>query len=309
MDRLLLPHLPAVLAAARTRSFARAAAELGLRPSAVSHSVRAAEQRLGAPLFARTTRSVALTEAGEAFMKSAQRAFDEIDDAAERVRAGQREVTGLLRINSPRVALQMGLTPVLMELARRHPGLTTEIIIDDALVDVVEGGFDAGIRLGEMIAQDMVAVRLTPPCRAIVVASPSYVNARGQPASVADLRYHNCIGFRLLASGAVYDWELLEHGKEVRAAVSGTARVSDPTYARELAMAGLGLAYVFEPLVRRDIAEGRLVELLPDAAITEPGLFLYFPRRAAEARKLRALLDAVRGMPDRSERASGEAAD
>ncbi len=242
-------------------------------------------------------------------MQSAQRAFDEIDAAAELLRAGQREVTGLLRINSPRVALQMGLTPVLMEMARRHPGLTTEIIIDDALVDVVEGGFDAGIRLGEMIAQDMVAVRLTPPCRAIVVASPSYVRARGQPASVADLRHHNCIGFRLLASGAVYDWELLEHGKDVRAAVSGTARVSDPTYARELAVAGLGLAYVFEPLVQRDITEGRLVELLPAAAITEPGLFLYFPRRAAEARKLRALLDVVRGMTGRSEPASGEAKD
>jgi DNA-binding transcriptional LysR family regulator len=300
MDRLLLPHLPAVLAVARTRSFARAATDLGLRPSAVSHAVRAAEQRLGAPLFARTTRSVALTEAGEAFIESAQRAFDELDAAAERVRAGQREVTGLLRINAPRVALQMGLTPVLMEMARRHPRLTTEIITDDALIDVVEGGFDAGIRLGEMIAQDMVAVRLTPPCRAVMVASPSYVSARGQPTSVADLTRHNCIGFRLLASGAVYDWELQERGKEVRAAVAGTVRVSDPTYARELALAGLGVAYVFEPLVRADLVGGQLVELLPEAAITEPGLFLYFPRRAAEARKLRALLDVVREVLGRS---------
>ncbi len=232
----------------------------------------------------------------EAFMESARRAFDELDAAAERVRAGQREVTGLLRINAPRVALQMGLTPVLMEMARRHPRLTTEIITDDALVDVVEGGFEAGIRLGEMIAQDMVAVRLTPPCRAIMVASPSYVGARGWPASVADLAQHNCIGFRLLASGAIYDWELRERGKEVRATVSGTVRVSDPTYARELALAGLGVAYVFEPLVRMDLVGGQLAELLQEAAITEPGLFFYFPRRAAEARKLRALLDDVRGM-------------
>jgi DNA-binding transcriptional LysR family regulator len=296
MDRLLLPHLPAVLAVARTRSFARAAAELGLRPSAVSHAVRAAEERLGAPLFARTTRSVALTEAGDAFMESARRAFEELDAAVERVRAGQREVTGLLRINAPRVALQMGLTPVLLEMARRHPRLTTEIITDDALVDVVEGGFDAGIRLGEMIAQDMVVARLTPPCRAIMVASPSYVSVHGQPASIADLTQHNCIGFRLLASGAVYDWELWEDGKEVRAAVAGTVRVSDPTYARELALAGLGVAYVFEPLVHSDLAGGRLVELLPEAAITEPGLFLYFPRRAAGARKLRAFLDVIRSM-------------
>ncbi len=269
---------------------------MGLQPSAISHAVRAAEQRLGAPLFARTTRSVALTEAGEAFMESARRAFDELDAAADRVRAGQREVTGLLRINAPRVALQMGLTAVLMELATRHPRLTTEIITDDALVDVVAGGFDAGIRLGEMIAQDMVAVRLTPPCRAIIVASPAYVSAHGQPTSIADLAQHNCIGFRLLASGAIYDWELLEHGKEVRAAVAGTVRVSDPTYARELALAGLGLAYVFEPLVHMDLQAGRLVELLPEFSITEPGLFLYFPRRAAEARKLRAFLDVVRRM-------------
>jgi DNA-binding transcriptional LysR family regulator len=177
----------------------------------------------------------------------------------------------------------------------------TEIVTDDALVHVVEGGFDAGTRLGEMIAQDMVAVRLTPPCRAIMVASPSYVGARGRPASVADLARQNCIGFRLLASGTVYDWELQVDGKEVRAAVSGSARVSDPTYATDLALAGLGIAYVFEPLARTDPAEGRLVELLAEAAITEPGLFLYFPRRAAEARKLRALPDMVRGMQTQGE--------
>jgi DNA-binding transcriptional LysR family regulator len=161
--------------------------------------------------------------------------------------------------------------------------------------------FDAGIRLGEMIAQEMVAVRLTPPRRAVMVAFPSYVSAHGQPASIADLTQHNCIGFRLLASGAVYDWELQERGKEVRAAVAGTVRVSDPTYARELALAGLGIASVFKPLVHTDLVAGRLVELLPEAAITEPGLFLYFPRRAAEARKLRALLDVVRATPVRSE--------
>ncbi len=309
MDRVLLAYLPAVLAVARARNFARAAAELGLRPSAISHAVRAAEQILGAPLFARTTRSVALTESGENFVASARRAFDELDAAAERLRAGQRDVSGVLRINAPRVALRMGLTPVLLELAKLHPRLTTEIVSDDALVDVVEGGFDVGIRLGEMIAQDMVAVRLTPPCRAIMVASPAYVAARGQPVSVADLARHNCIGFRLLASGAVYDWDLTEHGKDVRAVVAGTVRVSDPTYARELALAGLGVAYVFEPLVDLDIAEGQLVELLPEAAITEPGLFLYFPRQAAEARKVRALLDVVRGMRVRNETVLATGAD
>jgi DNA-binding transcriptional LysR family regulator len=147
-----------------------------------------------------------------------------------------------------------------------------------------------------MIARDMVAVRLTQPCRAIVVASPPYLAAHDCPRTPADLARHNCIGFRLLASGAVYEWELQDGGKEVRLAVQGTVRISDPVYARELALAGVGIAYIFDPLVRDDLAAGRLVELMPEAAITEPGLFLYFPRRASEARKLRAFIDVVRAI-------------
>jgi DNA-binding transcriptional LysR family regulator len=296
MDRALLPHLPVLLAAARTRSFARAAAHLGLGASAVSHAVRTAERRLGAPLFARTTRSVALTEAGEVFIEAAQRAFDEIDAAAERVTAGQREVTGVLRLNVPRIAFAMGLTRVLAEMARRHPHLTVEVISDDALVDVVAQGFDAGVRLGEMIAQDMVAVRLTPPCRAILVAAPAYLATRAAPTSLADLATHNCVGFRLLGSGAVYDWDLRDGARDVAVPVRGTVRISDAGQARELALVGIGIAYIFEPLVTDDLAAGRLVELLPKASIEEPGLFLYFARRAAEARKLRAFIDVVRAL-------------
>jgi DNA-binding transcriptional LysR family regulator len=300
MDRALLAHLPAVLAVARTRSFARAAAELGMGASAVSHAVRAAEARLGQPLFARTTRSVALTEAGEILVAAAGRAFGEIEAAAETISAGQREVRGLLRINAPRVAFHMGLTPVLAEMSRLHPRLVVEVVADDALADVVAQGFDAGIRLGEMIAQDMVAVRMTPPCRAIMVAAPPYLEARGEPQRLAELAAHNCIGFRLLASGAVYDWDLQEDGKDVKVPVGGTVRVSDPTYARDLALAGIGIAYLFEPLARGAIKEGKLVELLPEASIEEPGLFLYFPRGAAEARKLRAFIDVVRAIGRRA---------
>ncbi|MFZ5709268.1 MAG: LysR family transcriptional regulator [Pseudomonadota bacterium] len=294
MDRLLLSHLPVVLAVARTRSFGRAGAELGLGASAVSHAVRAAERRLGAPIFARTTRSVALTEAGAAFVEAAQRAFDDIDAAAERVAAGQAEVTGVLRLNVPRIAFGLGLSECLAEMARRHPRLTVEVISDDALVDIVAGGFDAGIRLGEMVAQDMVAVRMTPPFRAILVAAPGYLASRDVPTALANLALHNCIGFRLLRSGAVYDWELTEAGRRVEVPVAGTARVSDPGQARDLALAGVGIAYIFTPLVAEDLAEGRLVEIMPEAAFDEPGLFLYFPRRAAEARKLRAFVEVVR---------------
>lgn len=290
--------MPAVLAVTRTGSFARAAAELGLGPSAVSHAVRAAEQRLGAPIFARTTRSVALTEAGASFVAAAERAFEDMDAAVEQVRALQRDVRGLLRINAPRIALPMGLTSILGEMGRRYPQLTVEVVTDDALSDIVADGFDAGVRLGEMIAQDMVAVRLTPPCRAIMVASPDYLAERGLPQGIEDLADHNCIGFRLLASGAVYDWELQQNGHDVQVPVQGTARVSDPTCARELAEAGVGIAYLMEPIVQMQLESGSLVEILAPAAITEPGLFLYFPRRASETLKLRALLDLVRGAAD-----------
>lgn len=294
MERALLPHIPAVLAVARAKSFARGAADLGIGASAVSHAVKSAEQLVGTPLFARTTRSVSLTEAGAIFVEAAERAFEEIESATERVRADQRDITGVLRVNAPRVALSMGLVPILCEMSQRHPGLTVEIVTDDALTDVVADGFDAGIRLGEMIAQDMVAVRMTPPFRAIMVASPGYLGVRGIPKDLSDLPAHNCIGFRLLASGAVYEWDLAQDGRDVSLPVQGSVRVTDPTFAKDLAVAGVGIAYIFEPLVRAELEHGSLVEVLPEAAIQEPGLFLYFPRRATGARKLAALVEVVR---------------
>lgn len=294
MDRLLLAQLPVVLAVARTKSFAKAGAELGIGASAVSHAIRSAELRLGVPLFLRTTRSVSLTEAGETFISAAAHAFDEIDAAADRVRAAQGDITGLLRINAPRVALHMGLTPILAEMARRHPGLTVEVIADDKLSDVVAEGFDAGIRLGEMIAQDMVAVRMSPPCRAMMVASPRYIEEHGTPGTISELAAHNCIGYRLLRSGAVYDWDLREGDRDIKVPVSGTARVSDSAYAHQLALSGVGIAYVLDAQVSDDLERGELIEILPQASIMEPGLFLYFPRRASDASKLRAFVEVVR---------------
>lgn len=294
MDRTLLPHLPAIVAVARHRSFAAAAAELGMGASAVSHAVRLVEDRLGTPLFRRTTRSVALTEAGERFAAVAGRALEEIGGVAATLKAGQGEVAGLLRINAPRIAVELVMAPILARLARAHPALTVAVASDDALGDIVAGGFDAGIRLGEMIAADMVAMRLTPPFQAILVASPAYLAEHGEPASIADLARHNCIGFRLLASGRVYAWEMQEGGRDVAVEVAGTVRVSDPGFARDLALAGIGIAYVFEPAVRGAIREGRLRQLLPGSAITEPGLFLYYPKRLAGTPAIRAFLAAAR---------------
>ncbi len=294
MDRDLLSHLPVILAVARRKSFVGAASELGMGASAVSHSVRLVEERLGVPLFARTTRSVALTEAGSALVASAAPALRDIGERVERIRSVSGRVTGHLRLNVPRLALAMVTTRVVREMAKRFPDVTVEIYADDAIADIVEDGFDAGIRLGEMIAEDMVTVRLTPPFRAILVASPAYLSERGRPKTIADLKDHNCIAYRLIKSGALYRWELLDNGREVAVDVPGNTVINDPMYAHTLALAGIGLALVMEPVVRADIAAGRLTQVLPGSASEWPGLFLYYPKRASMAPKLRAFIDSAK---------------
>ncbi len=294
MDRDLLPHFPIVLAVARRGGFASAAAALNMSPSAVSHAVKAVEDRLGQPLFVRTTRSVALTEAGASFIAAIGPALRAMEESVDQVRAAKGQVAGVLRLNAPRAALPLAITSVVMETTRLYPDLTVEVTADDGLVDIVASGFDAGVRLGEMIAQDMVAVRLTQPFEAIMVAAPTYLAARGAPGAIADLAAHNCIGYRLLSSDAVYAWDLKDDGRELAVSVSGTVRVTDSLYARELALRGVGIAYLFEPLVREDLRAGQLKRVLPEASIEEPGLFLYFPRYASETPKLRAFIDIAR---------------
>jgi DNA-binding transcriptional LysR family regulator len=294
MDRNLLGHLPVILCVARHRGFAPAAVELGMSPSAVSHAVRMVEDRLGAPLFARTTRSVSLTEAGTRLVAGIEPALADIDQAIERLSAERGEVTGILRINTSRGGLEMALIPILAKLARQHPRLTVEVHADQALVDIVAQGFDAGIRLRRAVHQDMVATRLTGSFKMILVASSDYLDARGTPSSVADLHQHNCIGLRLVGSGAILEWELIE-GKETTALKpSGTALVTDATQALSLALAGVGIANVSEPAARRYLQDGSLTWLLPQTAIEHGGLFLYYPRRASLAPKLRAFIDAAK---------------
>ena len=294
MDRALLAHLPIVMAVHRRGGFAAAAAEMGMSPSAVSHAVQAVEAGLGQPVFARTTRSVRLTEAGAAFIERIGPALADIDEAADRIGAEQGRVSGTLRLNASRVALAIAVTPLLPALAARHPELTLEITAEDGLVDIVAGGFDAGIRLGHTVAQDMVAVRLTPPFHAILVASPDYLAAHGTPRRLRDLARHNCIGYRFVTSGAIYHWDLRDGADAIALAVSGSVRVTEAAHAKELALAGIGIAYLFEPLVRAELRSGALRQLLPRSAFEEPGLFLYFPRRASRAPKLRAFIDLAR---------------
>jgi DNA-binding transcriptional LysR family regulator len=255
------------------------------------------EERLGVPVFARTTRSVALTEAGRALVDGAGPALREIAERLEQVRARPGRVSGLVRLNVPSVALPITVTPLIAAMCTAFPEVRVEVFVDNAMTDIVAAGFDAGIRLGETIAQDMVAVRLTPPFRTVVVASPDYLAARGRPLRLAELEQHACIAYRMVTAGGLYRWELQLAGEDVSVDVQGAVVVNDALYARRLALAGIGLAYLFEPSVRGDIAAGRLCEVLSDVQITEPGFFLYFPRRAALAPKLRALIDTARALP------------
>ncbi|MEO1089624.1 MAG: LysR family transcriptional regulator [Pseudomonadota bacterium] len=294
MDRNLLGHLPLVLAVAKRGGFAAAAGELGMSPSAVSHAIRLVEDRLGTPLFARTTRRVVLTEAGSRLVAGAGPALAELQAQLDEARGSAGRVGGLLRLNTPGVALPMIVTRIVKEAVERWPDLRIELFVDDGFVDIVEGGFDAGIRLGAMIAKDMVAVRLTPPFRAVVVGTPGYLQARGAPADIRDLREHACIGYRQISSGGLYRWELRDGERDVEVEAVGPLIVNDALYARELALQGLGLAYLLEPLVADDLAAGRLIDVLPAAAITEPGLFLYYPERATLAPKLRAFVDVAK---------------
>jgi DNA-binding transcriptional LysR family regulator len=274
-----------------------------MSPSAVSHAVRSVEDRLGIPLFARTTRSVSLTEAGARFIGGVEPALTDLAKAVEGLTAERGEVTGLLRIAAPRIVLEMAVARVLAKLAREHPQLVVEVRTGQtpqthsmltARVDIVAQGFDAGIRNIRAIQQDMVTTKLTGSFKTILVASRDYLDARGTPKSIADLHQHNCIGTRSVESGAAFDWDLVDGKKAIAVKTSGTALVTDGTAALSLALAGVGIAYVVEPVARRYLREGSLKWLLPQTAIEHDGLFLYYPRRASLAPKLRAFIDVAK---------------
>jgi DNA-binding transcriptional LysR family regulator len=266
-----------------------------MTPSNVSHAVRLVEDRLGAPLFARSTRSVALTEAGHELLAALAPAVEDMDRAWEGLSSRKGKPSGLLRINIPRVA-QPTLAPILIEMARRYPDVTVEAYTDDGLSDVVSEGFDAGIRSGDIIAGDMVSVRLTPPFRTMVAASPDYIARKGRPKTIADLEKHVLIGYRLTSAKSLWRWEFQDRGRPVEFATKGPVIVNDTLHAHALAAAGVGIAYTWEPPAREYLAGGRLIELLPRYATQKPGLFLYFPKRASMAPKLRAFITVVRDL-------------
>ena len=288
-----LDGVEAFLSVAQHRSFRKAAAELGVTPSAMSQAVRALEARVGAALFIRTTRSVGLTEAGERFLSRAKPAFEELVAASEVARDLGQRPAGLLRLTVPRAVVSTLLEPLIASFCQAFPEVEVEIAASEELVDIAAGGFDAGIRLGQFIAADMVAVRLSPPFPFVVVGSPEYLRRRGRPERIDDLRQHACLRIRR-ANGSIGPWSFVNGNTPIEAIVSGPLIVRDFPTMLGAAMEDMGLAQVPGPIAAGPVEAGKLVRVLEPFAPMAPGVFLYYPSRHQMMPKLRAFIDHVK---------------
>jgi DNA-binding transcriptional LysR family regulator len=288
-----LDGVAAFLCVAKHRSFSKAAAELGLTPSAISQAVRTLEARVGAALFIRTTRSVGLTEAGERFLSRARPAFEELAAAGEVARELGRRPAGLLRLSVPRAVVPILLEPLIASFCQAYPEVEVEIAASERLVDLAAEGFDAGIRLGQFIAADMVAVRMTPPFRLVIVGSPAYFARHDRPGHPDDLRQHACLRLRR-SNGAFAPWSLDDHGRAIEIAVSGPFIANDFPTVLAAAVEGVGLAQVPEPIAVEQVTAKKLMQVLEPFAPMAPGVFLYYPDRRQMLPKLRAFVDHVK---------------
>jgi len=290
IKRSAMDGVEAFLSVARHRSFRRAAAELGITPSAMSQAVRALEARLGVALFVRTTRSVGLTQAGERFLSRAKPAFEELAAAGASVRELGQRPTGLLRLAVPRAVVPLILQSLIISFCKAHPDIELEIAASEERVDLAAEGFDAGIRMGQFIDADMIVVRLSQPFPFVVVGSPDYLRLRPRPKLIDDLRSHACLRMRR-PNGSIVPWSFLDRNRTIEAVVSGPLIAHDYPTLIEAAMDGLGLAQVPGPPVKAHIAAGRLQAVLTPFARTTPGLFLYYPSKRQILPKLRAFID------------------
>jgi DNA-binding transcriptional LysR family regulator len=281
------------LAIARHRSFRAAATELGVSASALSHALRNIEERLDLRLINRTTRSVALTEAGSRLYARISPAFRDIDDALEDLNSFRGKPAGTLRFNAARQSTQLVLLPIVTRFLQAFPDVNVEIVADDALVDMVAAGFDAGVRFGEIIAADMIAVPIGPRHRFAVVGSPGYFKKRKPPVTPHDLKEMPCIRYRF-KSGALYRWEFERGGVEVAIDVGGSLTLNDQDLMLDAARDGAGLAFVFEAQAQELIAKRKLVRVLADWCPAYPGFFLYYPSRRQLPAALRAFVDFAR---------------
>jgi DNA-binding transcriptional LysR family regulator len=288
-----LSSLSTFLTVAEERSFTKAAKRLGITPSAVSHAMRDLEEEIGVRLLSRTTRSVAPTVPGEHLLRRVQPALSEIREALGQVSGLRNKPAGRVRLLAPRLAVKTVLAPTIGRFVRDYPDITLEVTTDDSRMDIVAGGFDAGIHFGEYIEKDMIAVRVSPDQRPAIVGSPSYFESHAKPRSPRDLIRHRCINFRHGSAG-VYRWEFEKGRKSLSVAVNGPLIVDDLELVISAAVDGVGLAYMSEEHGAERLASGALVKVLEDWCQPYPGFFLYYPSRRNQPAALAALINTLR---------------
>ena len=294
MPRQNLNDLVAFLTVARERSFTRAAAQLGLSQSALSHTVRGLEQRLGLRLLSRTTRSVAPTEAGERLLRSIGPRLDEVDGELAALSELRDRPAGTIRITAGEHAAQSVLWPAVSRLLPHYPDVRVEIAVDYGLTDIVAERYDAGVRLGEQVARDMIAVRIGPDMRMAVVGAPHYLARHAPPTSPQELTARSCINIRLPTYGGIYAWEFERDGRELKVRVEGQLVFNTIALRLDAALAGLGLAYLPEDQVRPHLAAGRLVRVLEGWCPPFAGYHLYYPSHRQHTPAFALLIEALR---------------
>ncbi|TPK21892.1 LysR family transcriptional regulator [Mesorhizobium sp. B2-5-9] len=294
MPRDNLNELTAFLAVAREKSFTRAAAKLGVSQSALSHALRTLEERLGVRLLTRTTRSVSPTEAGERLARTVGPRLDEIESELAALSALREKPAGTIRITAGEHSADTVLWPAIARLLPQYPDIRIEIVVDYGLTDIVAGRYDAGVRLGEQVARDMIAVRIGPDMRMAVVGSPAYFASRPKPRTPQDLTDHNCINLRLPTHGGLYAWEFEKAGRELKVRVDGQLIFNTAGLRMNAVLAGVGLAYLPEDQVTAHLADGRLLRLMADWCPPFPGYHLYYPSRRQATPAFTLLVDALR---------------
>lgn len=286
--------LQAFVAVARDRSFTKAAAKLGITPSALSHAMRALEERLGVRLLARSTRNVAPTEAGDRLMRSIAPLFDQISAELETLSEWRDTPRGTIRITCTDDQIELCIRPRLAQFLKDYPDITLEFYVDYGFTNVIEERFDAGIRLGEAIGKDMIAARIGPDWRLAVVGSPAYFNRNPPPKAPHDLTRHDCVNIRHRPAGAIYAWEFEKDGQAFTVKVEGQLVFNSIMHVLNAAVDGIGLAYVPEELVAPYLANGRLKEVLPDWCPYFQGYHLYYPNRRQASPAFSAFVEALR---------------
>ncbi|AIZ78593.1 LysR family transcriptional regulator [Actinobacillus equuli] len=284
--------LYAFLCVAREQNFTKAATKLGISQSALSRTIKQLESRLGVQLFARTTRRLSLTQAGNQLFQTAGQTFTKLDQELAMLGHYRETPSGLVRITASQYALDKVLLPKLAKFQTRYPDIQLELISDTAFSDIISEQFDAGVRFGDLVAEGMIAVRISNDEEMAVIGSPYYFHAHGFPKTPSDLAHHQCLNYRY-ASGAMYHWDFVEHGKQIQVKVQGQWTFSNDYSIRDAAKLGLGLGYICKDLVQKELEKGELIQVLSEFSYTFTGFHLYYPHRNTSP-ALKCVIDALR---------------